>query len=97
MRNRRTLKRTKLCQSTYILEQMANQRSRWDGCGLEILFPRMSPEGLHQRLAGRCKDSEKEKMTVSSRFLDVRISSSIARGTGRIRYRIQPKLAKILA
>src|SRR6266436_3169814 len=97
MKNPRILRRTRLGQSTCILEQMANQKNLSDECGLEKSFPQMSREGQHRRLAEKYKDSEKEKMTVSSRFPDVKISSSTARGTGRIRYRIQPKLAKILA
>src|SRR5216684_3840633 len=97
MKNPRILRRTRLGQSTEIPERTANQKSLWDGYGLEKSFPRMSHGGLRQQLVEKYKDSEKEKTTVSSRFPDVRISSSIAQVTRRIQYRIQPKLAKRLA
>src|SRR6266576_437238 len=97
MKNRQILKRSKRGQGTYMSEPAVNQKSLSGVYEPERLFPRMSREGLHQRLAERYKGSEREKMMVSLRFPDVKISSSTAQGTRKTRRRIPPKSARRLA
>src|SRR5437899_12010807 len=97
MKNRRILKHSKRGQATYMSGPAVNQKSLLGVYEHERLFPRMSREGLHQRLAERYKGSEREKMMVSLRFPDVKISSSAAEGTRKIRCQIPPKSARRLA
>src|SRR5438046_7810884 len=97
MKNYLNLKHSNLCQATYMSVPAVNQKSLLVGYEHERLSPRMSREGLHQRLAERYKGSGREKMMVSLRFPDVKISSSTAQGTRKIRCRIPPKSARRLA